>query len=153
MTAFHGELLDHLQAVAIGHAAWKGQDTSLAGVLAKSLGAPERLDEVRRFLHSKPLAAALSTRDIALWVGHDALARLVDQQPVSFRAAVLRVQHHPGANACRYCLMAERQSLQPELEPEIDARGDAVPGSFVHRQCAVAWARLRQQVAAREDML
>lgn len=151
MSGFHGELLNHLQAVAIGYAVWRGQDTALAGTLAKSLGTPDRLDEIRRHLHSRPLAAALSTRDIALWVGHDALVRLVDQTPGGLKAAVLRTQHHPGPNACRYCLMIERQSLQPELQPETDARGDAVPGSFVHRQCAVAWARLRQQVAARED--
>lgn len=151
MSSFHEELLNHLQAVGIAYAAWKGQDTALAGVLAKALATPDRLDEIRRHLHSKPLAAALSARDIALWVGHDALVRLVDQTPGTRKAAALRVQHHPGANTCRYCLLTERQSLQPELQPEVDAFDAAVAGSFTHRQCAVAWARLRQQVAAKEN--
>lgn len=150
MSNFYDELLNQIQAVSIAYSAWKCRDTDLADTLAKALATPDRLDEIRRLLHSKPLAAALGTRDVSLWVGHDGLVRLVDQTPSTRRAAGLRTTHHPGQNTCRYCLMSERPSLLPELEPETDARGDVVPGSFTHRQCAVALARLRQQVAAKE---
>ena len=147
---FHEELLNHLQAIAIGHAAWVGQDAALAGALVKSMQTPGRHEEIRRHLHSKPLAAALGAREIAIWIGNDGLVRLVDQTVSTRKAAALRVQHHPGANACRYCLLTERQSLQPELEPEVDTRGDVVPGSFVHHGCAAAWARLRLLALNRE---
>ena len=149
MAAFPDELINHVQAIAIAHAAWRGLDTVLAGLLAKSLRTPDRLDEIRRLLHSTPLRASLAPRDVLLWIGHDGLVRLVDAQPVSHRAAILRTAHHPGPGACRFCLMAEATRLDPELSPEVDARGDVVPGSFVHKACAAAWARLRAQVAQR----
>lgn len=147
---FYDELVNTIQSVGIAYSVWRGPAATLADVLAKAMATPGRLDEIRRLLHSQPLRAALSTRDIGLWTGHDGQLRLVDQQPSSFKAAVLRTQHHPGAGACRYCLMAEPMRLEPELEPERDARGDTVPGSFVHKQCATAWTRLRAQVASRE---
>lgn len=149
-STFADELVNTLQSVTIAYSVWRGPAATLAEVLAKSMATPDRLDEIRRLLHSKPLQSALSTRDIGLWIGHDGQLRLVDQQPSSFKAAVLRTQHHPGQNACRYCLMPERPSLQPEIELERDVRGEVVVGSFVHARCAVPFARLRAQVAQRE---
>lgn len=150
MITFPGELVAHIQSIAIAYAAWRGAAATLADLLAQSMATPARLDEIRRLLHSKPLQSALAARDVLLWVGHDGQLRLVDAQPVSHRAAVLRVQHHPGQHACRFCLMTEAQRLDPELDPERDVRGEVVVGSFVHPRCAVAWSRLRAQVLARE---
>lgn len=142
---FADGILDQLQAIAISFNAWRGSDATLAAFVAKALDAPERQTEIQRHLRSKPLQTALHARDVALWIGHDKLLRLVDQQPLGARAAGLRVAHHPGPNACRYCLLAEVQSLTPELEQELDAYGVFVPGSFVHPLCATAWGRLRSQ--------
>lgn len=149
MTGFHDSLVDQLQALAISHSAWKGTPEALADVLSKALG-QDHSPDIRRLLYSQPLRAALHARDVALWQGHDALFRLIDQTPVGFSAAARRVQHHPGAQACRYCLMREPHALLPELEQERDARGELVPASFLHARCAAAWARLRAQVAQRE---
>lgn len=147
---FPDELVNTIQSVAIAHSAWRGPAATLADTLAMAMATPDRLDEIRRLLHSKPLQAALAARDVLLWIGHDAMLRVVDAQPGSHHAAVLRTQHHPGQYACRFCLMIECQSLQPELLPEADVRGDAVQGSFLHPACAAPFARLRAQVAQRE---
>lgn len=140
---FHAALLDEVQGYTIGHAAWRGTDRVLAERLAKTLG-EDREAEIRRHLHSKPLQAALEGRDVLLWVGADDLVRLVDAQPSSREVAAHRLAHHPGPDSCRLCLMREPRSLQSELQPEVDGRGEHVDGSFVHPQCAVAWSRLRQ---------
>lgn len=149
MAAFGDDLVAHVQSVAIATFAWRGSDAVLAELLGKSLHT-DQLDQIRRLLHSKPLASALSTRDVLLWTGHDGLIRLIDAQPVGYRAAVLRTQHHPGPSACRFCLTSEPVRLDPELVPERDSRGEVVAGSFVHPACAVPWARLRAQAAQRE---
>lgn len=146
MSDFADELLSHVQSVAISFGSWRGTARDLAGYLAKSLGTDNRIDEIRRHLHSKPMATALNARDVLLWRGGDGLIRLVDASPVSKKAASLRVQHHPGPNACRYCLMQEHPSvIAPELVQECDGGGEHIAGSFVHKACATAWSRLRQQ--------
>ena len=150
MNDFAQDLVALVQSIAIAHSTWRGSDTALADVLLKALrreGYSERdLDDVRRLLHSQPLRAALASRDVALWTGKDKLLRLVDQQPSSRKAALLRTQHHPGPTCCRYCLLREAQSLNPELQPERDARGEIIPGSSVHENCAAAFQRLRTLV-------
>lgn len=152
MSDFHDQLVGQLQAQAIGRAAWKGTPEALADALGKALGQDHSSADIRRLLYSQPLRAALQARDVALWCGHDGQLRLVDQTPVGFPAAARRVHHHPGAQACRYCLLTEPRALQSELEQERDARTtELVPGSYVHARCAAAWSRLRAQVAQRGE--
>jgi len=150
MTTFADEILDQLQAVAIAHGTLRTSDKALAEVVANALDAPERVAEIRRHLHSMPLRTALHARDVLLFFGFDGLVRLVDAQPVSDKAARLRVAHQPGPDTCRFCLMTEKRSLQPELMPELDDRGQRVPGSFLHEACMPAWNRLRQQATRKQ---
>lgn len=146
MSEFNQDLVGLIQSIAISHSAWRGTTDALANSLMLAMEcefSQHRVEEIRRLLYSQPLQAALAGRDIALWVGADKLMRLVDQSPSSRKAAILRTQHHPGPKACRFCLILEAARLQPELEPERDARDEIVAGSSVHKQCAAAWRRLR----------
>lgn len=145
---FLQELVGLIQGIAIAHSAWRGTDQALADFIVRALErdfSQAELDDVRRLLHSQPLQAVLASRDVALWVGHDKLLRLVDQSPSSKRAAILRTQHHPGPSCCRYCLMREPNSLQPELEAERAPSGELLQGSMLHPRCANAWAKLKLQ--------
>lgn len=149
MDDFATHLVGMVQAITISHSVWRGDDHALADLIVKSMeNCPYESEKIRQFLYSPELQGALSTRQIAMWAGHDKLIRLVDQQSLSNRAAKAKVQHYPGDNCCRFCLLRENNRLGMELETERGLDGEFVQGSFVHPRCAAAWRRLRQQAAS-----
>lgn len=147
MDDFAQHLIGQIQAICIAHSVWRGSDHALSDLIVRTMESPYPTEKIRQFLHSPELQGALATRQIAMWVGHDKLIRLVDQQSLSNRAAKAKTEHYPGDNACRFCLLRENNRLGMELETERGLDGEFVQGSFVHPRCAAAWRRLRQQAA------
>lgn len=145
---FIPQLVGLIQAIAIAHNTWRGADTALAELAAKALGDDTRTGQIRSLIHCKELQSALINRQVALWIGPDGLARLVDQQSVSNRAAAMRVTYYPGSKTCLYCLMLEPN--QEAMVPERDNNGHPVQGHFIHEKCQAAWARLKRQVAGEQ---
>lgn len=142
------ELVNLVQAIAIAHHTWRGEDRALAELIVKATESETGVDEVRGLLHSRNLHSALISRQVALWFGSDGLARLVDQQGISNRAAMLKMDLYPGADVCRFCLM--KDSIY-DLETEHSVVGGLVEGSMVHPQCSHAWRRIRLQAEEPND--
>lgn len=146
MSAFQEELVGVIQGIAISYSSWRGSDSALADFITRGMQkefSEAEFDNVRRLLHSTPLQAALAARDVALFRGADGLFRLIDQQPISLKGAILRTAHHPGPDCCRSCLLNDPRELEIEKAPD----NSPIQGSFLHKHCANAWRKLKMQVA------
>lgn len=138
----------HVQALARHFLAYRAPLDELVSLLIQSMGEnPAAADEFGRFLRLGHVQLLLQNHyETGLWCGPDGEFRLVNLALPSDRATAARRLHHrppsPGT-MCHWCFLDEKAHAARALGPELDVRGEVVPGIRLHPACTRAWRHLR----------